>query len=62
MQKFMTPAEAEVARERLKCDRCATLSDNLEMLADAGFAEVGARFENLDFAVLCAKKFVLQSE
>lgn len=62
MQKFMTPAETEVARERLKCDRCATLSDNLEMLADAGFAEVGARFENLDFAVLCAKKFVLQSE
>lgn len=62
MQKFMTPAETEVARERLKCDRCATLSDNLEMLADAGFAEVGARFENLDFAVLCSKKFVLQSE
>lgn len=62
MQKFMTPAEAEVARERLKCDRCATLSANLEMLAEAGFAEVGVRFENLDFAVLCAKKFVLQSE
>ena len=56
VEKFMTADEAAVALERLKLDKCATVADNLGMLADAGFSECKCVFTHLDFAVLAAKK------
>lgn len=54
--KYMTPQGAEVARTRLKCDRCATILDNIKMLQNAGFKNCKCVFEYLDFAVICAEK------
>ena len=34
--KYMTLQEAEVARTRLKCDRCATILGNIKMLQKRG--------------------------
>ncbi len=54
--KYMTPEEAAVARTRLKCDRCATILENINMLQNAGFKNCKCVFEYLDFAVICAEK------
>lgn len=55
-EHFVSPAEAETARERLKLDRCATVEDNINWLLEAGFSKAECVFEHLDFAVICAVK------
>lgn len=45
-----------VARERLRLDRCQTLSAQTAWLGEIGFASVRCVFENLDFAVFAAEK------
>ena len=56
VEKFTTADEAAVALERLKLDKCATVAENLAMLAEAGFSECKCVFKHLDFAVIAAKK------
>lgn len=46
-----TEAELNEGRERMKLDRCATLSDQVRWLTEAGFADAGVYFQWFRFAV-----------
>lgn len=56
VDKYMDAAQARIARKRLACDMCATISDQLEWLSQVGFKEVGNIYRYLDFAVIFAIK------
>jgi len=51
-----TPAEIAAAEERMKLDRCATLPDQLNWLAKAGFVEVDCCFKWWQFAVYSGQR------
>jgi len=52
----LSAKDAQIARNRLALDKCATASAQLEMLKQIGFEDVRIVFKHLDFAVIAAKK------
>ena len=56
VQKYMSPDDAKTALTRLKLDKCATLSVQLQWLREIGFSYVYCPYKYLDFAVIVAVK------
>jgi tRNA (cmo5U34)-methyltransferase len=51
-----TPEEWQAAERRMEHDRCATVSDQLAWLREAGFADVECVFRDHRFAVLAGRR------
>jgi tRNA (cmo5U34)-methyltransferase len=54
--KVCTEQDIEVAIERMKADKTATLQDQLSWLAEAGFRQVDCWYKNYRFAVYSGQK------
>ena len=54
--KGCTDRDIEIAVERMKADRTATLQDQLKWLSEVGFVHVGCWYKNYRFAVYSGRK------